>query len=88
MEQAFYAKVGAFMEALKGKKQEKYLMKSETYNQVVQVLKGTESKNQAQFKFWAKKRFHIVKIGDREIFYSSKEKLPVVTFEELFVRVS
>ncbi len=63
-------------------------MKSETCNQMVQILKGTESKNQVQFKFWAKNRFHLVKTGDQETLYSSKEKLPVVTSEELFGRVS
>ncbi len=65
MEQAFYAKVVASMEAFNEKKNKRnILMKSETYNQVVKILKGTESKNQAQFKFWAKNRFHLVKIGD------------------------
>jgi hypothetical protein len=88
MEQAFYAKVLAYMEELNGKKQDKYSIKAETYNQVVQLLKGTQGKYQPQFKFWAKKRFQLVKIGDQEILYSSKEKLPVVIFEQLFEKIN
>ena len=88
MEESFYVKLAAYMETLNRKKQDKYLIKRETYNQVVLILKGTEDKIQAQFKFWAKKRFHLMKIGDQEILYSSKEKLPVVTFEELFEKIN
>ena len=88
MEQAFYTKVNEFVEELNVKKQTKYLIKTETYNQVVQLLKGTENKPQAQFKFWAKKHFNLVKIGDQDILYSLKEKLPVVTYENLFEKIS
>ncbi len=58
------------------------------YNEVVQILKGTEGKHQPQFKFWAKKHFNLVKIGEQDILYSLKEKLPVVTFENLFEKIN
>jgi hypothetical protein len=57
---------------------------------MVQILKGSEEKHQAQLKFWAKKHFNLVKIGEQDILYSysSKEKLPVVTFENLFDKIN
>ena len=88
MEEVFYTIVTAYIEALNPRKRDKYLMKTETYNQVLQILRGTAKKNEAKFKFWAKQRFYIVKIGDQEILYSSKEKLSVVTYENLFEKIN
>ncbi|CAF0794171.1 unnamed protein product [Didymodactylos carnosus] len=46
-----------------------------------------EYKN-AQFKFWAKKNFEIIKIEDKSIIYSIKEKRSVVTYENLFDKLN
>jgi hypothetical protein len=88
MEEAFYTKLNAYVKSLSTKKQTKYLIKTETYYQLIDILNGTGSKCPAQFKFWAKKRFYIVKIGGQEILYSSKEKLSVVTFDNLFDKIN
>jgi hypothetical protein len=87
MEDAFYARVDSYIQALSKRKQEKFVIKSETHKQVVQILKKEEGNFGAKFKFWAKQRFYLVKISDQEILYSSKEKLPVVIFENLFQKI-
>ena len=51
-------------------------------------MQGAEGKGQPQFKFWAKKQFVLVKIGEQQVLYSAKQKLPVVTFENLFERIN
>jgi hypothetical protein len=83
MEQAFYTRVNEFVQSINVKKQGKYLIKAEMYNEVVQILKETEGKYQPQFKFWAKKHFNLVKIGEQ-----FKEKSLVVTFENLFEKIN
>ncbi len=88
MEQAFYTRINEFVQSINVKKQGKYLIREEMYNEVVQILKGTEGKRQPQLKFWAKKHFNLVKIGEQDILYPSKEKLPVVTFENLFEKIN
>jgi len=47
-----------------------------------------EGKHQSQLKFWAKKHFDLDKIGEQDILYPSKENLPVVTFENLFEKLT
>ncbi|CAF2943784.1 unnamed protein product [Rotaria sp. Silwood2] len=88
MEQTFYTKINEFVATLNVKKQNKYLIKKDTYNEAVKILQGTEGKYQRQFKFGAKKQFVLVKIGEQQVLYSSKQKLPVVTFENLFERIN
>ena len=88
MEQAFYTKVNEFVQSIDVKKQNKYLIKTQMYNEVVQILTKTEEKHQPQLKFWAKKNFNVVRIGEQDILYSLKEKLPVVTFENLFEKIN
>ncbi len=44
-------------------------------------------KHDAQFNFWARKRFNLVRIGDQILVYSLKEKLPIVKYENLFETV-
>jgi len=87
MEETFYSKVNAYIKALNQRKRDKYVIKTETYKQVVQILAKEEYKSGAKFKFWAKQRFYLVKIGDQQILYSSKEKLPAVTFERMFQKI-
>ena len=53
----------------------------------MQILTKEGGNFGAKFKFWAKHRFYLVKIGDQQILYSSKEKLPVVSFETLFQKI-
>jgi hypothetical protein len=88
MEQAFYTGVNVFVQSINVKKQGKYLIKAEMYNEVVQILKGTEGKHQPQLKFWAKKHVKLGKIGEQDILHSSKEKLPMVTFENFFEKTN
>ena len=70
------------------KKQGKYLVKAETFSRVVLILKGVREKRQAQLRFWAKKHFYLEKIGEQDILYSLKEKLPVVSYEDLIEKIN
>ena len=88
MEQLFYTQVDTYLKTLSTRKNIKYLTKTETYNQVIDVLKGKKNKCRPQFKFWGKKKFYTVKIGAQDILHSKNEKLPVVTFENLFDRIN
>jgi hypothetical protein len=88
MEETFYTRVNEFIQTLNVKKQNKYLIKAEMYNQMMRILKETEGKHDPQLKFWAKKHFYMDRIGDQDILYSLKEKLPVVTFENLFEKIN
>lgn len=81
-------KVNELVKSMNVKKQSKYLIKTEMYNEVIQILKGRETKYQSQLKFWAKKHFNLIKIGEQDVLYSSKEKLPVVTSENLFEKIN
>ena len=47
MEQAFYTKINELVATLNVKKQNKYLIKTDTYNEVVKILQGTEKKRSA-----------------------------------------
>ena len=64
------------------------MIEIDTYNEVVKILRGTEEKYQPEFKFWTKKQFVLVKIDEQEVLYSSEQKLPVVTYENLFERIN
>jgi len=87
MELAFYTRVDEFLQSMNTKTQSKYSIKGELYNEIVQVLKTTEGKHPPQLKFWAKKHFNLVKIGDQDILYTTKVKLPVVIYEDLFDKI-
>ena len=83
MKEGFYVKLKALVAELDVKRQSKYLITTETYNKILDVL-SSETKYDHQFNFWAKKHFTIVKIGDKPAVHSIKKKLPVVTYEDLF----
>ncbi|CAM4967610.1 unnamed protein product [Rotaria socialis] len=56
-------------------------------NELKKYVSDVEIKHEAQLEFWAKKHFVLVKIGEQDILYASKQKLPVVTFENLFKKI-
>ena len=88
MEETFYTRVDQYVESIDVKKRSKHLIKMEMYNEIVEMLKAIDGKHQAQFKFWAKNRFNLVKIGEQDILYTIKEKLPVVIYENLFEKIN
>src|SRR4051812_29644828 len=73
MEQAFYMKVNEFVQSIDVEKQNKYLIKTQTYNEVVQILTKTEEKHQSQLKFWAKKTSILSKLVNK-IFYTHQNR--------------
>ena len=70
----FYIKLKALAAELDVKRQSKYLITTETYNKILDVL-SSETKYDHQFNFWAKKHFTIVKIGDKPAVTFNKKKV-------------
>ncbi|CAF1383338.1 unnamed protein product [Adineta ricciae] len=57
------------------------------YEDIILVLR--DSWGEGKFKFWAQKNFVLVKIGDANVIYNKgKGSRPVVTYEELYVKLN
>ena len=54
MEEAFYTKVNEFIAILDVKKQRKHLIRTELYNEAVEILGNAGGKHQPQLKFCVK----------------------------------
>jgi hypothetical protein len=57
----FYEKFQSYINSLHIKKRSEYTIKDEMYLNILHVLKVKDSKQSAEFKFWVKELFVLVK---------------------------
>lgn len=81
----FYKLLDKHIESLNYKFQEKFSIKQSLYDDIVLVLK--DGWGNAQLKFWVNKNFKLVTIGDQHVVYEIKSDLPVVTYENLYIKI-
>ncbi|CAF4493795.1 unnamed protein product, partial [Rotaria magnacalcarata] len=81
----FYKLLEKHIEGLNYKFQEKFSIKQLLYNDIILVLQGLSG--DPQLKFWVKKNFKLIKIGDQSVVYEIKSNHPVVTHENLYTKI-
>jgi hypothetical protein len=83
----FYKKLDNHIQNLNEKFRAKYLIKKVMYEDIILVLR--DGWGNPQFRHWVRKHFMLVKIGETHVVYSSeKVSRPVVTYEELYTKLS
>jgi hypothetical protein len=83
----FNAKMQEYIMKLDPKRRAKYTIKQDTYNAILNVWTSKETNVSPKFRFWAKKTFINIKIGEKEFVHNKKTHLPVVTHEQLFEKI-
>lgn len=84
----FNAKLQSYIDKLAENKRIKYTIKNDMYMQIFNVLKSKDSNMTPKFKFWVKQTFYLVEIGSSEMIYVKKKKLPLITFENIFEKIT
>ena len=83
----FYKKLDNHIQNLNEKFRAKYLIKTNTYDEIILALR--DGWGDPQFRYWAQKHFTLVKIGETRIVHSSgKVSRPVVTYEEVYTKLN
>ena len=81
----FYKLLDEHIESLNHKFQEKFFIKQSLYDDIVLLLR--DGLGNPRFKFWVNKNFKLVKIGDQNVVYEIKCNNPVVTYENLYIKI-
>ncbi|CAF3165394.1 unnamed protein product [Rotaria socialis] len=81
----YYKVLGNHIQSLNPKFQEKFCIKQSLYNDIILVLR--DGWGDPQFKFWVHKNFKLIKIGVGCFVYDIKSNRPIVTYENLYMKI-
>jgi hypothetical protein len=85
--EAFHQTLNTHIQTLNAKYQEKYLIEQEMYGDIALVLR--DGWGDLQFKFWTRKHFQLMKIGNvNGVYNKGKDSRPVVVYEELCTKLT
>lgn len=84
----FNTRLEEYINKLDIKKRDKYTIKNSTYEQIIDLLKEKRTNVSSKFKFWSKNTFYLVQIGANDIVYTTKNKLPLITHENIFDKIT
>jgi hypothetical protein len=84
----FYEKLDSYINTLDIKKRSKYVIRNDMYSTILKVLKLEDLNQSSKLKFWIKKNFRIIEIGQSQIVYTIKNNLPLVTYEDMYEKIS
>jgi len=84
----FNAKIQSYIDKLDEKKRAKYTIKNETYLDMLNVLKSQNINVSSKFKFLVRQTFRLVQIGSSDLIYVAKTNLPLITHENLYVKIT
>ena len=84
----FNCKFQSYINTLSENKRFKYTIKNDMCLDILNVLKSKETNISPKFKFWVKETFHLVQTGSSESIYVTKRKLPLVTYENIFEKIT
>ncbi|CAF2076196.1 unnamed protein product [Rotaria magnacalcarata] len=85
MEQRFYKLLDNHILTLNRKFRNKFSIKQSLYDDIVLVLR--DGWGDSQFKFWVRKNFKLIWNGSENIVYEIESNLPIVTYENLYVKI-
>jgi hypothetical protein len=57
------------------------------YQDILHILKGEPTSVSPKFKYWSRETFKLMQIGSKEIIYTKKNNLPLITQEDLYEKI-
>jgi hypothetical protein len=81
----FYELLDKHIEGLNHKFQVNFSIKQSLYDDIILVLR--DGWRDSQLKFWVNKNFKLIKIGDQNVVYDIKANHPIVTYENLYIKI-
>ena len=81
----YYKLLDDHIQSLNPKFQDKFSIRKSLYNDIILVLR--DGWGDSQFKFWVHKNFKLMKIGDQDFVYDIKSNNPIVTHENLYIKI-
>ena len=84
----FNAKIQSYIDKLDVKKRTKYTIKNDMYLDILNVLKSQNINVSSKFKFLVRQTFRLVQIGSSDLIYVAKTNLPLITHENLYVKIT
>lgn len=84
----FNTRLQEYIEKADLKKRDKYTIKNYAYKQIIDILKEKKINVSSKFKFWSKRTFYLVQIDCNDIVYANKSKLPLITQENIYDKIT
>ncbi|CAF4774270.1 unnamed protein product [Rotaria socialis] len=81
----YYKLLDNHIQSLNSKFREKFSIKQSLYDDIILVLR--DGWGDSQLKFWVHKNFKLAKNGDQHLVYEIKSNCPIVTYENLFIKI-
>ncbi len=83
----FDNKLDSYINKLSFQKRAKYTINKQMYKDIFEILKGEPTSHSSKFKYWSRETFKLIQIGSKEIIYTKKNNLPLITHEDLYEKI-
>jgi hypothetical protein len=87
VKQLFDNKLDSYINKLSSQKRAKYTINKQMYKDIFEILKGEPTSHSSKFKYWSRETFKLIQIGSKEIIYTKKNNLPLITHEDLYEKI-